>query len=447
MLLVFLFIAIGVILFSIIKLKINASISLIIGALVMGVLSNIGLLKTATVITAGFGGLMTGIGLSIGFGIILGQLLSDFGGAKTIADSMVAVTSEKYSLYALGFTALILSIPVFFDVVFVILIPLALGISERIKKPKPYAIGAMAIGAMTGHTFIPPTPNPMAAAEILNFDLGIMVLVGLIGGIIATFIGCFILFKLLDRGFWNTEKDELSTLTISKTDVSNEIVNTTLRVPPFGLALLPILFPVVMILLKTVLSSFGKSNLIVNFLGDKTMALLVGVLISYLIAKYCGMTANAIEQSVSKALAGAGMVLLVTGAGGSFGAVISETGIADYIASGLSNLSGAPVISILISALLGFVFRLALGSGTVASITAMTIMSGIAPTIGVHPVFIALACLSGSISIGHVNDSGYWVVTNMGGFTVSGGLKIYTLGGFFIGVVGIIISILGAFLF
>lgn len=437
MLLVFLGISIAIILFAILKLKWDASLALVLGSIFMGVASGLTYLETASAIGSGFGSLMTGIGLPIGFGVILGQLLSDSGGAQKIANTMVDKASEKYALYALALTALILSIPVFFDVVFVILIPLGISISRRARKPLPYTIGAMAIGGMAGHTFVPPTPNPLAAAEILSFDLGVMVIVGGVVGAVAVILACKILFTMLDKGFWNKEKDETGTVTIEEIE---EVENA----PSFAMSLVPILLPVITILLSTVIGAVtGEVPEIIQFLGNKTIALFIGVISAYIIAGK-SMTKEEKQSSATKALEASGIVLLITGAGGSFGRVITEAGISDYLAESLNTLSSAPILAILVAAGLGFLFRLALGSGTVASITAMTIMSAVAPTIGIHPVWIALACLSGSIAIGHVNDSGYWVVTNLSGFSVTGGMKIYTFGGFLIGAIGIISAILGA---
>jgi len=170
--LIWLGISIAIILFAILKMRLNAAIALVLGSLFMGIASGLGTLKTIGTIGSGFGGLMTGIGLSVGFGVILGQLLSDSGGARTIANTLIKITSRKYALYGLGITAFILSIPVFYDVTFVILVPLAIAMSKEIDKPAEYAVGTMIIGAGASHTLVPPTPNPLAAAEILNFDLG-----------------------------------------------------------------------------------------------------------------------------------------------------------------------------------------------------------------------------------------------------------------------------------
>lgn len=201
-------ILIAIILFIILKLKLNPAISLVLGSLFMGIASGLGTTETITTIGTGFGNLMTGMGLSVGFGVILGQLLSDSDGAKVIATTMILKTSEKYALYALGITAFLLSIPVFYDVTFVILIPLAISVGRQIQKPLPYTVGAIVIGAGAAHTLVPPTPNPLAAAEILHFDLGIMVIAGTILGLVSALIAMKILFALFDKGFWKAQKDE-----------------------------------------------------------------------------------------------------------------------------------------------------------------------------------------------------------------------------------------------
>lgn len=394
------------------------------------------LLDTATTIGTGFGDLMAGIGLPIGLGVILGKLLEENGGARVIAETLVAKAGEKYALYALGFAGFLLAIPVFFDITFIILVPLAIEVSKTLKKPLPYAIGAVTIGAAGAHTLVPPTPNPLAAAQIFHFDLGIMLGVGAVVCLFVYIIGTTIYFKMLDKGFWNKEKDETGILEMSESKPIPE------GAPSFGMALIPLLLPVVCILLDTVSTAFGVDSAVLSFLADKTIAMLLGTLAAYLISiKSIGKN---LESVANKAVADSGIVLLITGAGGSFGAVISATGFADIIAESFTSIGTSPVVLVLFAFIIAVVFRIALGSGTVASITSMNIMAGFASMTTLHPVFIALACLAGGISVGHVNDSGFWVVTNMSGYTVKGGLKSYTLAGIFIAVFTMIVCIAAA---
>lgn len=431
-----LIISIVVILISIMKLKLSPVIGLIFGSLVMGLGCGMNLLDTATTIGTGFGDLMAGIGLPIGLGVILGKLLEENGGARVIAETLVAKAGEKYALYALGFAGFLLAIPVFFDITFIILVPLAIEVSKTLKKPLPYAIGAVTIGAAGAHTLVPPTPNPLAAAQIFHFDLGIMLGVGAVVCLFVYIIGTTIYFKMLDKGFWNKEKDETGILEMSESKPIPE------GAPSFGMALIPLLLPVVCILLDTVSTAFGVDSVVLSFLADKTVAMLLGTLAAYLISiKSIGKN---LESVANKAVADSGIVLLITGAGGSFGAVISATGFADIIAESFTSIGTSPVVLVLFAFIIAVVFRIALGSGTVASITSMNIMAGFASMTTLHPVFIALACLAGGISVGHVNDSGFWVVTNMSGYTVKGGLKSYTLAGIFIAVFTMIVCIAAA---
>lgn len=442
MVFVWLILAIVIILFTILQMKLNPAIALVIGSIFMGLAAGLGAPDTISLIGSGFGNLMTGIGLSVGFGVILGQLLSDSGGAKVIAVTMIQATSEKYALYALGITAFLLSIPVFYDVTFVILIPLAIAVSRQIQKPLPYTVGAMIIGAGAAHTLAPPTPNPLAAAEILHFDLGVMVLVGILLGLVAAALAMKIFFLLLDKGFWNPKRDETG---VEVYEEHNSTENE--KAPSFVMALVPILLPVVLILVGTVMGAMMEEvPAVVNFLSNKTTALLLGALSAYLVSARA-LDKDAREQSATEALKSCGIVLLITGAGGSFGAIISATGLADMLAEAIQNISASPVIALLLAFVIAALFRVALGSGTVASITTMTIMASVPAAVGMHPVWMAIACLSGSLSCGHVNDSGFWVSTNLSGFTVTGGLKSYTLGNAITAFIAMIFAMIGCLIF
>lgn len=196
--------------------------------------------------------------------------------------------------------------------------------------------------------------------------------------------------------------------------------------------------------MKTIVAAFvDPVPEIVDFLSNKIAALLIGVLSAYIISSR-SMTRTKMDNSATEALKSCGIVLLITGAGGSFGEVINATGISTMIAEHIKNISSAPVLALLIAFFVAALFRAALGSGTVASITTMNIMASIPAEIGIHPVWLAIICLSGSLSMGHVNDSGFWVSTNIAGFSITGGLKTYTLGNAIVAVLAAVISIIGA---
>ncbi len=434
-------VAVAIILVLIMVLRWSPVVALICGSLYMGLASHVSLMDTVEQITTGFGDLMAAIGLSIGFGVIIGQLLYDCGGARSIALAMVRIFPRKYVLYGMGMAAFVFSIPVFFDVTFVILIPLALALVREINKPLPYAVGAMVIGAAAAHTLVPPTPNPLAAAEILGFDLGIMIIAGLVLGLLAALLAMRLLFFFLDRGLWNEKTDQTGEVSHAEVDIMD-------HAPLAGVAFIPIIIPIVLILSGTVFHAFSDHVPgLVQFLSHKVIAMLAGTIAAYIIASR-NLSRSVMGDSVQKAMGSAGMVLLITGAGGAFGAVIQATGIGNMLAESIGDSPNSPIWAILITYGTAMVFRISQGSGTVAAITTMTIMAGaqLAQTVGVHPVWIAMAALSGGISVGHINDSGFWVTAKLSGFSVSGGLKIYTLGEFIISILVLTFSIIGAML-
>ena len=446
-LIISLIIAIAVVVLFIIKAKMNPAIALILGSLLLGVLTKVPLVDitaadgTVTtglvnVINNGFGSMLGSIGFPIGLGIILGQFVSDTGGASVIADKLVSVFPNKWAMYAVGFAGFVLSIPVFFDVTFVILIPIGVALMKKLNKGIGYIVGAISIGAGVAHTLGPPTPNPLVAPEYFGFDLGIMIAAGLLFGIPMVLIAVTIHGFLMKKGLWNAEKDENGNgLDINELELPE-------KMPGFFVSLLPILLPIIFILLNTVAGAMMDSvPTWIDFLGQKTTSMLLGTLAGMVISiKYLGLAKT--EKVATTALKSAGLVFLITGAGGSFSSVITASGVSEAIKNMVSNISNNIVLILLIGWILGLLFRQITGSGTVASLTTFAIMQSVAATVAIHPVFIALACLDGALFGATVNDSGFWIVSNMTGFNFTGGLKTYTLGQAIASVVGIILIII-----
>lgn len=433
-------ISIAIILFLVLKFKINPVISMILASLYMGISCSLGFMDTITSINSGFGSLMTGIGFPIGFGIMMGQILEDSGAAESLAKSILKAFPGKKAPWALGLTAFLLSIPVFFDVTFVILIPLGIAVAKETKRPLAYFAGAIAIGGVSSQTFVPPTPNPLAAATILDFDLSYIIIAGTIVGLAAAVFSMFVWFRMLDRpGFWDPNKDETGLL-----DMDTAVVHRVDLPSPWA-AVIPICLPVLAILIGSFWPVVTGSDapVVIQFISQKTIAILLGLLAAYIILlKRMGW--SGLNESVSKSLKQAGVVLLITGAGGAFGAVIQATNIGEVLIAGLTEGQSSTMLILCLTFGIGVLFRVAQGSGTVASITAMTIMASVAPSAGCHPVYIALAALAGGNFIGHVNDSGFWVVTNLSGASVTGGLKTYTWNTITLAGMAFILSLVGA---
>lgn len=442
MLLLFLALALVIMLSLIIVFKMNVAISLIIACLFMGIVSGLGINETLETIADGFGGLMASLGIPIGLGVILGKLISDSGGAHSIAVAILNRASEKMALYSLALASFVLAIPVFFDVAFLILVPLAIQMGKKMNKPFPYTVGAIIIGAALSHTLVPPTPNPLAAATILDFDLGLMILGGTAIGAISTLITTKIYFMILDQGFWNKETDEDPT--IENPYGNMEIPNSP---PSAWVSLIPILLPSIFILIGSVGNViFENPPPIVPFISNRIIALLVGALAAYVIASK-SLNKEQKDVSSSQAMQAAGVVLLITGAGGAFGKIIQNTGIDQSILNIFVSDTKSSLTVLFIAFFMGIMFRTVTGSGTVAGITTMTIMAGVVTSVDIHPLWVAMASLSGGLMLGHVNDSGFWITTKIAGFSVQGGFKTYTTAEAIAGFIAFSFAIIGSFIF
>lgn len=354
-------ISIAIILFLVLKFKINPVISMILASLYMGISCSLGFMDTITSINSGFGSLMTGIGFPIGFGIMMGQILEDSGAAESLAKSILKAFPGKKAPWALGLTAFLLSIPVFFDVTFVILIPLGIAVAKETKRPLAYFAGAIAIGGVSSQTFVPPTPNPLAAATILNFDLSYIIIAGTIVGLAAAVFSMFVWFRMLDRpGFWDPNKDETGLL-----DMDAAVVHRVDLPSPWA-AVIPICLPVLAILIGSFWPVVTGSDapVVIQFISQKTIAILLGLLAAYaILLKRMGW--GGLNESVSKSLKQAGVVLLITGAGGAFGAVIQATNIGEVLIAGLTEGQSSTMLILCLTFGIGVLFRVAQGSGTV----------------------------------------------------------------------------------
>ncbi len=418
MILLMLILTIALILLLILKLKLNPAISLILGALFMGITCKAGLNETVDLISGGFGGTMKGIGLSVGFGVMIGQLIAETGGVQVIANKMLSLTSKEKSNYSLGVTGLIVSTPVFYDVGYVILMPLARGMS-KVAKSLPHFAGALVAGLGIAHTFIPPTPGPMTGSEIMGVNIGTTLIWGIVVAVPTFFLSLVVYdkFFLSRKNFWNPEADE-------DPNFVEEIPENIEKSPGFFTAILPILLPVCLILLGTVTKAVnGEVPVFIQFISNKNIALLMGLIFIFFVAQnYIGKDAT--ERAIGKALGNSGIVLLITGAGGALGSVLKGVGVGDVLASGISQYSIPAILFVWLTAAL---LKFAQGSGTVAMITAASLIAPAAATLGVNPVLLALAAFSGSLMAAHVNDSGFWITAKIAGLTTSGGLKTYSL--------------------
>jgi len=419
-----LLIAIFIIMLLILKYKVSPAIGLILGALYYGIATGLGAPKSASLIASGFGNTMAGIGLVVGFGCIIGQLLADSGGIHSIVNSILRVFPAKRAPEALTAAGLVVSTPVFFDVGFVIMSPMTKALAKLANMPRVILTIALYLGLGAAHMLIPPTPGPLAVAETLGVQLGTMIWAGALLAIPTCYISLWLWKRILSRpGFWKPEEDE------EEIEGEKEYVVPE-KMPSLGLSLLPILVPVILIILGSVIPLMvaEDSALItpVKFVGDKNVAMLIGALLAMVVAS-ATLNQKELSRSVDRSLTSAGTVLLITGAGGSLGAVLGATNIGKVIADSMVAYN-IPII--VLAWAIGGLIRVAQGSGTIALVTTANLMAPVLQNMAPGAaIWVALAICSGAAFGGHVNDSGFWIVTRLSGITVKGGLKMYTLAG------------------
>ena len=419
-------IAIAVVFILIIRMKINAFIALITAAMTVGLLSStVSLGEVMPEVASAFGRVCGGIGIVIALAAVIGQSLMESGAADKITRVFVRALGEKNASLSMLSSGYVLSVPVFFDTVFYLLIPLARAL--RVRTGKNYVLFVMAIcagGAVT-HTMVPPTPGPLAMAATLNIDLGVMIMVGAVIGLLMSIVG--LLFAINRDKALDIPLRETAGLSLE--DLEELAHRDEARLPSFFMSMLPIVLPVLFITSNTAVNAIDKESAIAGvtgFLGNPNFALLVSAAISlYVLAKQKGYTMAKLAKPVETALASGGLIILITAAGGSFGGMLVRAEVGKVLGE-LAQDFGIPFL--LLSFLLGTLIKVAQGSGTVTMITVSSIMAPliIASPPPFHSVYVACAIGSGSLVGSWMNDSGFWVYKQMSGFTEMEALKTWT---------------------
>lgn len=472
-----LFIGMVVVLGGILALRLHAFLALVLGALVVAAFTPAeavvkhGLSKKLSPeaaqkvadqpvierVTREFGATAGRIGVLIAFASIVGKCLLDSGGADRIVRTTLRVLGEQRAPLAFIASGFLLGIPVFFETVFLLMIPL--GKAMRMRTGRDYALYVMCIiaGATMTHSLVPPTPGPLFVAKELNVDMGLMILCGCLVGAITASSGWLYarwVNSHLDIPLRDTAKASLA-------DVEALLSRDEKQLPPFWLAAMPIILPVILISAATPLDAKGGAQRYANWfascpavidvirvLGDSTIALGIAALIALGTVLWQGKqkAGEVMDKGVGVALEEAGLIILIIAAGGAFGGVLQQTGIGTR----LQELSAAYNIGILpLAWAVTAVVRVAQGSATVAMVTAVGMLGSMAKPelLGFHPVWVALAIGCGSKMVPWMNDSGFWVICKMSGFTERECLSTFTAMLSLMGVVGLIVVMVLAKLF
>ncbi len=406
------------------KLKVHPFLALLIISIAYGIFAGMPLQDITTAINDGFGGTLGKIGLIIVLGVIIGAFLEHTGGAQTIAKSVLKLIGKKRIPLAMGLIGYIVSIPVFADSGFMLLHPLSKGLSRKAGISLAGAAIALGLGLMASHTMVPPTPGPIAAAGILEANLGLVIAFGIPVSLIALSAAVIFATKFAAKTYIDPEQgDEAVTEDMSEPTEDPGIVRSSI----------PIVIPIVLIVLKSVFikgeaEEFGPLQSLIAFLGDPVIALLIGVFLCLLLPKKLHLEMLSSSGWVGKAIKDAASILMITGAGGIFGTVLQMSGIAEVLGNSLKDLN----IGIFLPFLLAAALKTAQGSSTVALVTTASILAPMMTSLGyeseIQKALVVVSIGAGSAMISHANDSFFWVVTQMSGMNVKTGYKLFGLG-------------------
>ncbi|EOW2077691.1 GntP family permease [Vibrio mimicus] len=410
------------------KFKLHPFLALLIAAFVAAFAYGLPADSIAKTITTGFGGILGYIGLVIVLGTIIGVILEKSGAAITMADTVIKLLGERFPTLTMSIIGYIVSIPVFCDSGFVILNSLKESLAKRLATSSVAMSVALATGLYATHTFVPPTPGPIAAAGNLGLEsqLGLVIAIGLFVAAVAAIAG-----MLWANRFQQVEADIVDAQESSKQDW--QALKTSYgTLPTASQAFAPIFVPILLICLGSIAKfpSFpvGKGMLfeVLTFLGQPLTALLIGLLLSVRLLKSTDKVAEFGER-ISQGITSAAPILLITGAGGAFGAVLKATPLGDYLGTTLSALGVGIFMPFIVAAAL----KSAQGSSTVALVTTSALVAPLLGQLGLDSemgrALTVMAIGAGAMTVSHANDSFFWVVSQFSRMSVGLAYRAQTM--------------------
>jgi len=428
--LIALLLSLALLIVGIIKFKVHPFFVLLFSALAYGFMTGMDIETIINAVNNGFGDIMGKIGLIILFGVTIGKVLEKSGGAFVIASKILAVIGSKSIHLAMLITGYILSVPVFADSALLIMNPLNKVLSKKAGVSFAGTTAALALGLTASHTMVPPTPGPIAAAGILGADLGSVMIYGILISSISLIACYFFATKIASR---------------IDLPIELEAVVTKHEKPALWKSLLAIVIPILLIVCKSIMDypefTFEPSLLktLISFLGTPVIALLVGVLLSLVLPKKLDEKIFSATGWFGESLREAAPIIFITGAGGIFGRMLQNSGIADTITSEFTGMQLGLFLPFLLAACL----KTTQGSSTVALVTTASIIAPLMGSLGLSdPLMATLTVLSigaGASVVSHVNDSFFWVLTQLTGMNVKQGYQIQSAGTFVFGVTSMII--------
>ncbi|BBO57554.1 GntT/GntP/DsdX family permease [Cobetia sp. AM6] len=429
-------------LYLVMRLRLHAFVALLVVSLGVGLATGMQPDAIIDSVTNGMGNTLGFVATVVGLGAMFGKMLEVSGGVDRMANTLLGRFGTSRSQWALALTGFLVAIPVFLDVAFIILVPLVYALARRSGRSLLYYGIPLLAGLAVTHSFIPPTPGPIAVAKLIGADLGYVILFGALCGLPAMIVAGPIFGRFIAARIDARIPDYMEN---TGSVMSDEEVNQ--RAPGFGLILSIVLLPLALIVLNTVSGFlFGDDSPLVGwlgFLGHPFVALSLATLMAFtLLGTRRGMTREQVMEVATKALEPAGIIILVTGAGGIFKQMLIDSGVGDVLGNLMADSNLPPI---LLAFLIATAVRVIQGSATVAMITAAGLMAPVIDTLALSgPVLglVVIAIASGATVLSHVNDSGFWLVSRYFGLTEKETLKSWTVMETLIGVIGVCMALL-----
>ena len=430
--------AVALLLVLVLYVRLHAFVALLLTSLLVALLGGIPLADIVGVIEDGMGNTLGYIATVIGLGAMVGEMLRQSGGAEEIAATLLRSFGDDRTPWALSLTGLLVAIPVFFDVALILFIPLVYTLTERTGNSLLYYAIPLLAGIAVAHSFIPPTPGPVAVAGLLDADLGWVIFFGILAGIPSILIGGVFF------GHYIAGQIHLDVPDVMREE--EDEIDVDVIPPSFGQALAVIGLPLGLILLGTlsevVLTEGTTGRRVLELVGHPFTALMgAAVLAFYVLGVRGGMPMEKVQTVATKALEPVGLIILVTGAGGVLGNVLVETGVGDALAEAMAA-SNLPVV--LLAFLIAVVVRVSQGSATVSMVTAAGLVAPVIeagdysePMTGLVTISIA----AGATVLSHVNDSGFWLVGRFLGMDEQQTLRSWTVMETIVGTVGFLVAL------
>lgn len=434
--LILLFLAVLIIVVLTGRYKINAFLVLIGVAIAYGLAIGLPPLEVIKLVKEGFGGTLTNIGIVIVAGTVMGLTLEKTGAALSMTRSILKIVGKERSSLAMNAAGVVVSIPVFCDSGFVIMNPLNQALAKESGTSMVVMAVALATGLYATHTMVPPTPGPLAAAGALNADIGHVIFFGMLAAIPAALCAWFFASKIGKRFPHQTPNVESYQTLIDKYG----------ELPPAWLSFLPIIGPIVLILGKSLADlpskpfGDGAVTLILQFIGEPVVALIIGMFLSFALIRTKEGWKEALSTWTNDGIKDAALILVITGAGGSLGKILSVSPLKDYVSTVLADpkLGLGLFLPFMISAAL----KTAQGSSTVAIITTSTIMAPLMATLGLHPALTVVVIGAGAMVVSHANDSYFWVVSQFSNMDVATSYRVFSTATFIEGTVAFLVALL-----